>query len=107
MDDDIIKYFVKHNSKEKIIVPIVALSDNYDFFISKEEKYIVFNDKVEGKVLNWETKHICELEEEIKELYKCDVWSYLKKWYKYCKDMDSMHLLCMEIELDKDDLDDL
>ena len=87
------KHRVNHKYREVIIIPLIGLTENIDFLLSKGDKYLMFSDGTEAKVTEYKEVHICEEEEEIKQLYGCDPWRFIKKWYSTNKEMDSMHFL--------------
>lgn len=90
-------HHVSHNFREEIIVPIIAIENNITFMINKGDRYIIFHDGVKAKVTEVKEKHICELEEEIKRLYNCEIWTFVKKWYATYKSMDSMTFVCIKV----------
>lgn len=94
------EHFVNHSFKQKIIVPFVGVTNNCSFVLSKGDHYITTADKIRCKVVNWNEKHICELEEEIQKLYGIDAWSFVKRWYKSAPQMDSMHFLVLNLTKD-------
>lgn len=76
------EHSVKHNYKEEIIVPLVALSKNFEFLTHKdEEKFIIFANGNRAKVIDWHTIHICDMEEHVQRLYNMDSWKFIKRWY--------------------------
>lgn len=84
-------YYIKHNYRDKIILPLVGILDNFNFFTKNEdeETFVKTADGVIAKVVQMEEKHIVELEDEIKEIYQIDAWSFLKKWYNSDNGMQS------------------
>ena len=92
------EHFVNHKFKERMILPFVAITSNVNFVMSKGDHYITTADKIRCKVVNWNEKHICELEEEIQKLYGIDAWSFVKRWYKSAPQMDSMHFLVLDLK---------
>ena len=91
-------YFINHRFKEHLIVPYAGITDNCRFFLDKEEKYVVTSYHIRCKVVNCKEKHICELEDEIRETYKIDAWTFIKKWHKACPYMDSMHFIVLDLK---------
>lgn len=90
---------VLHKFKETMIVPYYAVSNNVSLVMSKGDHYVTTADGIHCKVMSWEEKHICELEEEIQRLYNMDCWSYIKRWFKATKGcMDSMHFLILKLK---------
>lgn len=95
------EHYVNHKFRNMIIIPFVCLHRNIDFVMSKGEKYILTADGIHAKVVSWEEKHICELEDKIHELYGMDAWSFVKRWWKSYKNMDSMHFLILKLKKDE------
>ena len=91
-------YFINHRYKEHLIIPYVGINDNCRFFFDKEERYVITSDHIRCKVVNCKEKHICDLEDEIRKIYNLDVWSFIKKWYKACPYMDSMHFIVLDLK---------
>lgn len=91
-------YYINHRFKEHLILPYAGITDNCRFFFDKEEMHVITSDHIRCKVMNWEEKHICELEDEIRETYKIDAWTFLKKWHKACPYMDSMHFIVLDLK---------
>jgi hypothetical protein len=78
------RHELSHRFKEEIIVPMIAISNVYDFFVfNNAKKKVRTADGVICEVEGFEERHICELEEDIKRLYGIDAWSFIKKWYKF------------------------
>ena len=95
-------HYVNHKFRNTIIIPFAALHMNIDFVMNKGEKYILTADGIRAKVVSWEEKHICELEDKIRELYNINTWDYVKKWFKATKGcMDSMHFLILKLKKDE------
>lgn len=93
---------VLHKFKETMILPYYAVTNNCSLIMSKGEHYATTADGIHCKVVSWEEKHICELEDEIQRLYNMDCWSYIKRWHKATKGcMDSMHFLILKLKKDE------
>ena len=93
---------VLHKFKETMVVPYYAVTNNVSLVMSKGDHYVTTADGIHCKVVSWEEKHICELEDEIQRLYHIDAWSYLCKWHKATKGcMDSMHFLILKLKKDE------
>ena len=91
--------YVNHRFREEIIIPYVALDNNISFLLSKGEKEIITADGLTCKVIECQEKHICELEDKIKQLYNgIDCWSFIKRWYVTKKSMDSLHFIYLKLE---------
>ena len=89
---------INHRFRNEVIVPFVGITQNIDFVMSKGNKIVHCADGVIAKVTEWNDIHICELEQDIQELYHIDAWSFLKRWYNSEKRMDSMHFIKMKLE---------
>ena len=90
---------VLHKFKETMIVPYYAVTNNVSLVMSKGDHYVTTADGIHCKIVSWEEKHICELEDEIQRLYNMDCWSYIKRWHKATKGcMDSMHFLILKLK---------
>ena len=93
---------VLHKFKETMVVPYYAVTNNVSLVMSKGDHYVTTADGIHCKVVSWEEKHICELEDEIQRLYNMDCWSYIKRWHKATKGcMDSMHFLILKLKKDE------
>ena len=96
------EYCVNHRYKDVLIIPYAGIDKSLTFMLDKGEKYILTADGIRAKVVSWEEKHICELEDEIQRLYNMDCWSYIKRWHKATKGcMDSMHFLILKLKKDE------
>lgn len=86
----------------EIVIPWAALTNNIAMVMSKGDHYVTTADGIHCKIVSWEEKHICELEEEIQRLYNMDCWSYIKRWFKATSGcMDSMHFLIIKLKKDE------
>lgn len=93
---------VLHKFKETMILPYYAVTNNCSLIMSKGDHYVTTADGIHCKVVSWEEKHICELEDEIQRLYNMDCWSYIKRWHRATKGrMDSMHFLILKLKKDE------
>lgn len=94
---------IKHKFRETIIVPIVAMGNAYDFFIFNEAKKVVKTaDNIRCVVTEWDEQNICDLENEIKELYNMDAWSFIKTWRASFPQMTSMQFIKMKLQRNED-----
>lgn len=66
--------------------------------ISEEPRIIVTSDNIECAVTDVQEKHICELESEIQSIYKCDVWSWVKRWYSLSGSLNNMNVFVIELK---------
>lgn len=89
---------INHRFKEVVVVPLVGLTQNVDFVMSKGEKIVRCADGIDAKVIEWKDVHICELEKDIQDLYHMDAWSFLKRWWATEKRMDSMTFIKIKLE---------
>ena len=87
------KYRIKHSYKDVIIIPMVAFIDsNTDFIFDSGIKEVITSDNITAIVTKYNIYNICQLEQDVKEIYNTDCWSFLKKWYNYDNGMDSMSM---------------
>lgn len=94
-----IKYAIQHSFKEEIVIPIIALYNNFDFlYNNKEDKYVKTSDGYICVVKKYELIHICNLENKIYNIYKINLIDYIKRWYNACPQMDSMMFLVLNLE---------
>lgn len=91
-------YQLKHRYRENVIVPYVGIANNCQFFMDNENKYVITADGVKCIVESCEYKHIFELEEKIKNDYKMDILSFLKRWYNTDKRMQSMEMVILKLK---------
>jgi hypothetical protein len=99
LDNNEITYHeINHRYKDEVIVPLIGVTDNVSWIMSKGQKIITCADGTQAKVNEWETKHICILEDDIKRIYGIDTWSFIKRWYASEKRMDSMTFIKMKLE---------
>lgn len=91
-------HHVKHRFANKMIVPINAIANNVDFLLCKGDKIMITADNVECNVVGWKQTHICDLEDNIKELYKLDAWSFLKRWRKNDEHTSDMYFIELELQ---------
>lgn len=90
---------IKHKYKDEVIIPIVAMSNAYDFFIfSEAPKKVTTADGVKCKVTEWGEYNICDIEEEIKRLYGMEAWPFMKTWRSTFPQMTSMQFIKLKLE---------
>lgn len=92
------EHYVLHKFKETMIVPYYAVTNNCSLIMSKGDHYVTTADGIHCKVVSWEEKHICELEEEVQSLYNIDCWSFIKRWYNANKSMSSMEFVVIKVK---------
>lgn len=92
------EYRIRHTYKPKVILPNIGFIDSCLAFMLSEDRTIITSDGVKCNVTDLREKHLCELESEILEIYKIDVWSWLKKWYGIDKGLLDMRMLVIELE---------
>lgn len=92
------KIFINCKYREEIVVPLLAISPNWDYLNTPDPQKVgikaLMKDGVVAKVRWSETKTIFEFEEDIKRLYKVEPYEWLKKWYNACDGMLSNLYLC-------------
>lgn len=89
---------LKHKFRESLIIPYLGISHNIQLFTKKGEHFVTTSDNVKCKVKSWKEIHMCEMEKDVQELYHIDTWSFVNRWYKYERGMDSMYFIKMELE---------
>ena len=89
---------VAHKYKEHIIVPLVALTKNFEFMATIGKRFVVTQDGIMCSVEQYEERHICELDDDIRKIYGMDAWSFIKKWYKYNPALDSMTFIKLKLK---------
>lgn len=92
------EYKIRHTFKPKIILPNIGFIDSCLAFMLSEDRTIITSDGVKCNVTDLREKHLCELESEILEIYKIDVWSWIKKWYGIDKGLLDFRMLVIELE---------
>lgn len=92
------EYKIRHTYKPKVILPNIGFIDSCLAFMLSEDRTIVTSDGFKCNVTDLREKHLCELESEILEIYKIDVWSWLKKWYSIDKGLLDMRMLVLELD---------
>lgn len=89
---------LRHKFRNEIIVPIAAISNNIEFLLYDAVKHVRTSDDVECVVETWEEKHICDLEEDVKEIYGVEAWAFMKTWHKFEPCMTSMQFIKMKLK---------
>ena len=89
---------VAHRYKECMILPLVAISDNFNFVMTCGKRFVITQDGVKCDVIEYEEKHICQLEDDIRALYGVDAWTFTKKWYNFNNTMDSMTFVKLKLK---------
>lgn len=92
------EYRIRHTYKPKIILPNVGFIDSCLAFMLSEERTIVTSDGFKCNVTDVREMHLCELESEIQGIYKCDVWSWIKRWYSLSESFNNMRVFVIELK---------
>lgn len=92
------EYKIRHTYKPKVILPNIGFIDSCLAFMLSEDRTIITSDGFKCNVTGLREKHLCELEKDILDIYKIDVWSWLKKWYSIDKGLLDMRMLVIELE---------
>lgn len=92
------EHAINHRFREELIVPFVGITNNVNFIMSKGEKTIVCADGIKAKLLDWKDLHICELENDIQDMYGISAWDFVKRWFKTEKRMNSMTFIKMKLQ---------
>ena len=94
-------YTIRHTYKPKIIIPYIGITGNHftnlDFVLDKNERVVLTSDNVKCSVVNLEEKHLMELQNEIQNIYGCDAWAWLKRWYNIDGRLSDLRLLVLEL----------
>ena len=95
---DPVEAYVNHRFREEMILPYVGISPNIAFLMACGERWVTTTDGFHCKVVEYEEKHVCELEDKIRSLYGIEPYDFIKRWYKTCKAMDSMTFVHIKIK---------
>lgn len=90
------EYFIRHNFKDEILVPYVAIYPNIGITKDKDA-YATFKCGTKAKISSVDEIHLCECEHEIRAIYGLDAWAYIKRWYNFDKSMQSLFLLKIKV----------
>lgn len=88
-----------HRFAEEVIVPYCALTNNTELRKDCLAK-VTCADEVTATVLNFEEKHICDLEEDVNRIYKVSPWDFIKKWHS-TKVLSPRSMMFLKIKLSK------
>lgn len=91
-------YKVNHRYREKIIVPIIAITHNVNFIMDSGDIYVITADEVKCKVTNRCIRNIFELEKDIKNIYDMSAWDFLKKWYGVNESLSSIDFFVLQLK---------
>lgn len=89
---------LRHRFCDEVVIPVIAISNNYEFFLYDATKKIRTADGVDCVVSSWEEKHICDLEDDIRRLYDKDAWEFVKIWHNCEPCMTSMQFVKMKLK---------
>lgn len=92
------EHAINHRFRDELIVPFVGITNNVNFIMSKGEKTIVCADGIKARLLDWKDLHICELENDIQDMYGISAWDFVKRWFKTEKRMNSMTFIKMKLQ---------
>lgn len=92
------EHAINHRFREELIVPFVGITNNVNFIMSKGEKTIMCADGIKARLLDWKDLHICELENDIQDMYGISAWDFVKRWFKTEKRMNSMTFIKMKLQ---------
>ena len=95
---DVVEAFVNHRFREEMILPYVGITPNIAFVMACGERWVTTSDGVHCKVIEFEEKHICELEDKIRSIYGIEPYQFIKRWYAACKFMDSMTFIYIKLK---------
>lgn len=88
---------INHKFRSEVIIPCAAITNNVEFFLCKGTKYAIMGDGTKCVIQAYEEAHICELEEDIKRIYKIPAWDFIKRWHKAYPEMYSILFLKLKL----------
>lgn len=92
-------YTIAHKFRDVIILPYVAINNNYQFLINKNNNPVVkTTDGIMCNAINIEEKIIFDLEQDIEQIYGITAWNWLKKWNRANIGMSDMIMVKMELK---------
>lgn len=91
-------HYIAHKFKEVVIVPFCGLSENVDYILCDGKKTIYTKDGIKCECVNYEYKHVFEMEEDIKELYNMELIDFLRRWYNFDNSMQSLNFIKMKLK---------
>lgn len=95
-------HHINHKFRETIIVPYIAIEHNLSFLTNKADRYVVYADGITAKVVEAKEVHICELEQQIQQLYGISAWQFMSRWYQTYKNMSSMEFVVIKVRKEED-----
>lgn len=98
MSEDIKYYKVNHRYKDRIIVPLMAVTKSIDFIVKDEEKYVITADNVKCKVKFLWIRNIFDIQEEIQKMYQLSAWDFLSRWHSVYVNLTNIDFFVMGLE---------
>ena len=95
---DPVEAYANHRFREEMILPYVGITPNIAFLMACGERWVTTSDGIHCKVIEFEEKHICELEDKIRNIYGIEPYQFIKRWYAVCKFMDSMTFVHIKLK---------
>ena len=89
---------ISHKYRECMVLPLAAIDDNFNFVMTCGNRFVITQDGVKCEVIEYEERHICELEDEVRNMYGIDVWNFIKRWYKFNDQMESMIFVKLKLK---------
>lgn len=98
-------YIINHSYKPAILVPLLAISNNFDF-LTNENRYnikAIMQDGTPVIIDRWEYMNILSEKTDniIREIYGIDVLSFARKWYRSLP-IDSLNFIYMQLSKEVD-----
>lgn len=91
-------YKVNHRYKDKMILPLIAVSNNIDFITTDNERYVVTADSVKCKVSFCCVRTLFQVEKDIEKIYGISAWEFLKRWYGVYDYLSSLNFFVLELK---------
>lgn len=90
---------IKHNFRQEMFVPVIAIEDNYAF-LRNGKKQLITMDGVTCNVKKQETIHVLSKEavQIILSIYGYHLVKFLMSWYAKFPNMDSMWFVYLKLE---------
>lgn len=92
-------YKLQHTFKPVVLIPMLAIYPNHEWFMDKKKKMVTTSDGVMAKVANEQKVHFLskEMHDIVTSIYKTDVLSFGRKWYQ-SMDITTMEFMYLELE---------
>lgn len=85
------KIYINCKYRPEVIIPICAVSPNWDFLcltdLKRQGLILETIDKVRAKIMLCEERLVFDLEKDIKRVYNVSPYEFLRKWFDISKGM--------------------